>query len=275
MIQMTDDLRIGHPIIDMDHQRLFDIINDFNRHSTSLTNERMMHQTLKALHKYGEEHFLREQKIQIEFGYPYCNGHTAEHKKLSDQIANLATDFFIKKSKRLDRDAINYLNQFLEDWIVRHVKKHDMTMQHYLVKSVPSDCDDGMTVERFRCLDMVALVIDESTKSREFIAKTLIRMGIVIVLEADSIVDGMKKSVSDPVPDFLVVSSGLEYQKFMTALRSAKKEYIAEMPAILALDPIDVGSAGLAEACGMQGSFTKVQNPKDISMAIRGSVTYQ
>jgi hemerythrin-like metal-binding protein len=67
MLQMIDDLRIGHPIIDMDHQRLFDIINDFNRHSTSLSNERMMHQTLKALHKYGEEHFLREQKIQLEF----------------------------------------------------------------------------------------------------------------------------------------------------------------------------------------------------------------
>jgi hypothetical protein len=132
-----------------------------------------------------------------------------------------------------------------------------------------------MAVERFRCLDMVALVIDESAKSREFITRTLIRMGIVVVLEADSIVDGMKKTVSDPVPDFLVVSSGLEYQKFMTALRSAQKEYIAEMPAILALDPNDVVSVGLAEASSMQGSFTKVQNPKDISMAIRGSVTCQ
>jgi hypothetical protein len=100
-------------------------------------------------------------------------------------------------------------------------------------------------------------------------------MGIVVVLEADSIVDGMKKTVSDPVPDFLVVSSGLEYQKFMTALRSAQKEYIAEMPAILALEPNDVVSVGLAEASSMQGSFTKVQNPKDISMAIKGSVTCQ
>ncbi|WP_161539619.1 bacteriohemerythrin [Paramagnetospirillum kuznetsovii] len=275
MLKMTDDLRIGHPIIDMDHQRLLDIINDFNRLSVSLTNKRMMHQTLKALHKYGEEHFLREQKIQIEFGYPYCNGHAAEHKKLTDQIAALATDFFINKSKQLDLNAIIYLNQFLEDWIVRHVKKHDMTMQHYLVKSVPSDHDGIMAVERFRCLDMVALVIDESAKSREFIAKTLIRMGIVIVLEADSIVDGMKKAVSEPVPDFLVVSSGLEYQKFMTALRTVKKDYIAEMPTILALDPIDAGSVGLAEASSMQGSFTKVQNPRDISMAIRSSVTYQ
>ncbi|GEM_PF-2322254 len=266
---MTEDLRIGHPIIDTDHQRLFDIINNFNTLSVSLSNETRMHETLKALYRYGEEHFQREQKIQIDCGYPYCSTHAAEHKKLSDEIAGIATDFFIKKSKPLDRDAIKFLNQFLEDWIIRHVKKVDMTMEHYVVTTMSSGGDGGSAVERFASLDMVALVVDAGAASRDMLCRTLIRMGVTIVLEADGIVDGMKKCMGDPAPDFLVIGSGLEFQKFIGTLRSTQAAYVAALPAILAIDPADRVAEDVAAACGMQGAFLKTQTAQEISQAIR------
>lgn len=72
MLRFTEDMRIGHLVIDADHQRLIEIINQFAEASTVHTLfegaapsdcATVMHQTLKSLIAYTKEHFAKEEKF--------------------------------------------------------------------------------------------------------------------------------------------------------------------------------------------------------------------
>lgn len=52
MIVWTEDLRIGHPVIDDDHKHLVEIINQFIKRSKITDKADVMHETLKALLAY-------------------------------------------------------------------------------------------------------------------------------------------------------------------------------------------------------------------------------
>lgn len=132
MIHWTEDLRIGHPIIDADHKRLIEIINEFLEHSKSLDNAQLMSETLKALLKYGQEHFAREQKIQQDCRYPYHAMHVREHNMLLVQIRAMGNEYFIDKGKPLDSDAIMELNRFMQHWLINHIKKFDTNMRDWV-----------------------------------------------------------------------------------------------------------------------------------------------
>jgi hemerythrin len=132
MLTLTDDLRIGHPVIDADHQKLIDIINEFIEHSKDANNEKIMHETLRGLFSYGRDHFAREEKIQKECMYPYHEMHAHEHNALLEQVQDIARTYFIAKSRPLNSRSISELNELLKIWLIGHVKKFDTNMREWV-----------------------------------------------------------------------------------------------------------------------------------------------
>ena len=132
MITLTEDLRIGHPNIDQDHQRLVGIINEFLEQANAGDNSRIMHETLKSLLVYSREHFQREEKIQRECMYPYAPMHMEEHKRLISQVEDMARTYFIVKATPIDGTAIKEMNDLLKVWLVDHIKKFDTNMRDWV-----------------------------------------------------------------------------------------------------------------------------------------------
>jgi len=132
MLTLTDELRIGHPVIDNDHQRLIDIINDFTERENGHNEPALLHGTLKSLIEYAREHFEREQRIQAEAMYPYTEMHKAEHKVLLLQVTEMAKTYFVAKTKPLDQAAMAELRNLLRHWLIDHVRKFDTNMREWV-----------------------------------------------------------------------------------------------------------------------------------------------
>jgi len=71
MISWTEELRIGHPVIDDDHHKLIEIVNEFFARQGGDDEKRILNDTLRSLLDYAHAHFKREEKIQKEAMYPY------------------------------------------------------------------------------------------------------------------------------------------------------------------------------------------------------------
>ena len=135
MITWNEELRIGHPVIDADHQRLIEIINLFNARSENWEDDKILHETLKSLLAYGRDHFAREQKIQKECSYPECETHAAEHGILIGQVKEMAKEYFVEKLKPIDKTSIENMRDFLQHWLIDHILRYDTTMRGWVDSS--------------------------------------------------------------------------------------------------------------------------------------------
>lgn len=138
MIVWSEDLRIGHPVIDQDHQKLIEIINEFFARQGKDDEKKVLNDTFRGLLDYARAHFEREQKIQHEAMYPYLAMHAAEHKKLLNQVKEMASAYFVKKTKPLDEAALADVRQLLRHWLIDHIKKFDTNMREWVQPATPN-----------------------------------------------------------------------------------------------------------------------------------------
>lgn len=137
MIVWSEDLRIGHPIIDGDHQKLISIINEFFARQGKEDERQILNDTLRSLFDYAHQHFERERKIQQEAMYPYIEMHAIEHKYFLNQVKELASVYFIKKVKSLDSKALEDVRRLLGHWLIDHIKKFDINMREWVQLATP------------------------------------------------------------------------------------------------------------------------------------------
>lgn len=132
MIKWSEELRIGHPVIDGDHQRLIEIINEFLGNEGKGDDAQVLNATLKSLIAYTQEHFEREIKIQKESGYPQVKMHEAEHKLLVTQIRVLAQELFVSKKRPINKAALDDVRLLLRHWLIDHIKNFDTHMRGWV-----------------------------------------------------------------------------------------------------------------------------------------------
>jgi hemerythrin len=204
MLELTEDLRIGHPVIDADHQRLIEIINEFLEHSKTVDNAKVLHETLKSLLAYGRDHFAREERIQRDCLYPFQSGHIHEHASLLDQVRDIARTYFVAKTRPLTADSVVEVNELLKAWLIGHVKKFDTGMRDW----VAPPKDPPAFPERLAARDLAVLVIDSDPASRARLVELLTGLGVAKVMQAEDGLSGLGLVFGDPVPD--VVFCNLE-----------------------------------------------------------------
>lgn len=132
MIKWSEELRIGHPVIDNDHQKLILIINEFLGNEGKVDDTQVLNRTLKSLIEYANAHFAKEIQIQRESGYPQVAMHEAEHKVLLTQIKAMAKDLFIDKNRQIDRNALDDMRRILRHWLIDHIKNFDTHMREWV-----------------------------------------------------------------------------------------------------------------------------------------------
>jgi hemerythrin len=263
MLELTDELRIGHAVIDADHQRLIEIINEFLEHSKKEGNSQVLHETLKSLLAYGRDHFVREERIQRQCLYPLQSGHFHEHKALLDQVREIAKTYFIAKTKPLNEASVVEVNELLKAWLIGHVKKFDTGMRDWVGSATDSDAPQN----KLSSHDLAALIVDPNHQSRGQLADLLTGMGVAKVLQADSGIKGVAMAFGDPAPDFIFCDldmDPLDGCALAGALRCSGKAYIKRIPLLLLSDIDDGEIVQNALAAGATGLYPKTFNPRNL-----------
>lgn len=133
-IQWRDALSVGHPQIDQDHKHLIGLINDFETAISGEIEHRKVARILLGLFNYTQEHFAREERLQLEIRYPFHDGHRHAHRDLVRSLGDIL-DTYSKEPDIAQRDAIvRRMVVFLRQWLVDHIIENDLRMKPYIAK---------------------------------------------------------------------------------------------------------------------------------------------
>ena len=118
-IEWTADLNTGIEVIDNQHKRIVDYINQLGN-AIQQQDRRAVEKVLVELVDYTVSHFAFEISLQEEAGYAFVNPHKAVH------------DMFVKRVEKYQErhstgeDIANELHGMLSTWLVHHIKRDDM-----------------------------------------------------------------------------------------------------------------------------------------------------
>ncbi len=121
-IDWTDDLAIGIPEIDLQHQELFRRFNNLLAAFGSGTEREEVIPLLDFLSEYVVRHFAEEEQLQEEYGYPGLEGHRLLHETF---VANLNALRAQVAVEGVSLSLVLRTNSALIDWLINHIGFED------------------------------------------------------------------------------------------------------------------------------------------------------
>ena len=128
-VEWNKSFEVGHPLIDSEHQELFNTVNEF---MTAAYDKSNMSATRKALHRarsYAEYHFEHEEQIMKREKYDRLSGHRALHATFISAITVYSEKFLYGHI-----DPADFLF-YLRNWIENHILIYDMEFGVFLKNS--------------------------------------------------------------------------------------------------------------------------------------------
>jgi hemerythrin len=120
--------KIGIPLIDADHQSLFDEVFRLKDIIDSGKPVKEMGDSINFLYHYVGAHFAREEQLMKEKHYPKFAEHKAIHHHLK-KVVYAVRKIFQEDPGRIDKEK---LKQFLEAWLKEHILKIDTLLEPYI-----------------------------------------------------------------------------------------------------------------------------------------------
>ncbi len=112
----TEEMSVGLPHMDKDHQDLLDIINKLSAELHTGGAGRIIGDTLLELLHYTETHFRREERMLEEHGFPGLGAHRAEHQRMTKRLAEFER-MYSEEDVALSQDVL----RFLQNWFKHHI----------------------------------------------------------------------------------------------------------------------------------------------------------
>lgn len=110
---------IGVPRIDFEHRIFADLINELGSKIRGGKDHLSITRTLRELMKYADFHFLSEENIMEDCGYPGLKEHQQLHRDLQRQLNERAVALASGDDTPAD------LLAFLIDWFLDHTGRED------------------------------------------------------------------------------------------------------------------------------------------------------
>ncbi len=120
LLSWDNSYSVGITKIDMQHKKLFDLINDLFDAMKIGESKNVIKKVIKELADYTVYHFGFEEKYFDDFGYPQTTTHKLEHKNFVDTIVKFQTKF-IQGKALLSMEVMS----FLKKWLQEHIKGTD------------------------------------------------------------------------------------------------------------------------------------------------------
>ncbi|HYC41563.1 MAG TPA: bacteriohemerythrin [Noviherbaspirillum sp.] len=126
----SQDLAIGHELIDADHQDIFDAAQRLHAEITSEEPEySIVGEVLVELIDHTGGHFAREEALMREIGFPAYEAHKREHTLLMQKVNDLHRQYMDSRSSR---NLPIEVAKFIQYGLVRHIMRSDMELASFM-----------------------------------------------------------------------------------------------------------------------------------------------
>ncbi len=138
-IAWTNDLNTGIDVIDNQHKRIVDYINQLESAITQ-ANRVAVGKVLNELVDYTLSHFAFEESLQEEAGYKFSKPHKAIHEVFAKRVARY------QERHNAGEDIAEQLHEMLSTWLVHHIKRDDIAYVSEVnasIKNIVKDKKEG------------------------------------------------------------------------------------------------------------------------------------
>lgn len=129
LIEWKDEYSVKVDIVDIQHKRLFEILNQFYEDIIAIRGQDSIKKVVNDLSEYAVIHFKTEEDIMKKIDYPEYKMHKKEHETFVNKVIELQT----KLQNGAFVLSIEVLN-FLKDWLINHILKVDKMYTEYFNK---------------------------------------------------------------------------------------------------------------------------------------------
>ena len=127
LFQWSEAYSVGHPDIDSQHKRLFQLAEQLHAAMTAGKGKQCLSTTLGNLIAYTKRHFADEEILMQANRYPFYQQHKAEHQQLTEKVVQFQRSF------EADQAAVSVeLMQFLSNWLTHHIGSSDRKVGEHL-----------------------------------------------------------------------------------------------------------------------------------------------
>ncbi len=117
-MEWTRELEFGIPVIDEQHKRIIQFINELDDACRTHNDAETKH-VMEGLLDYTITHFEFEESLQEKAGYPYLKAHRRIHEIFMKKVASIR-----ERSTRGENVAPELL-ALLKGWLASHIKSED------------------------------------------------------------------------------------------------------------------------------------------------------
>lgn len=138
-IVWTEEMETGHPVIDRQHKKLVDAINElFGVLLSDDVDFGKVTEILQFLADYTDFHFSSEEKLMKRVGYPGFDTHKEQHIWFIAEVNNLILDFLRIQSGAAEAisldELLDRMEKILVDWLKGHIMGTDKKLGAYLLE---------------------------------------------------------------------------------------------------------------------------------------------
>lgn len=119
-IEWTTDLSVGVVIVDEQHKKLFQLIDDFYANIQTQSPAERVNHLIEALKEYSVFHFTEEEGLMRKAGYVDYEVHKQQHDAFIAKVDDFAVRF---KSGKLILTV--EITNFIKDWLIKHISVMD------------------------------------------------------------------------------------------------------------------------------------------------------
>jgi hemerythrin len=115
----TKEWETGIAVIDKQHLRIVELINDLHYVKGIGSNRAMIEQVLHDLIDYTLNHFSFEEELQAQAGYPFAKAHKRVHEMFVKKVVAY------QERVAAGDDVVLEVAGMLEKWLVNHINGDD------------------------------------------------------------------------------------------------------------------------------------------------------
>ncbi len=122
-MEWSDDYKIGIPVIDSQHKRLFQLIFELNKALKAGLRRSDLEQLLSGLDQYITRHFQLEEKYMMESNYPKLNIQQKAHAYFTHRFRELSEEV---SQGGMTPTIVQAIKGELAEWFKEHVAGLDV-----------------------------------------------------------------------------------------------------------------------------------------------------
>ncbi len=124
-----DSLALGIEVIDDQHRRIVDYINELHRAHRNGLREKV-DEVLQGLVDYTISHFSFEENLMAKGGYPLSEAHRQVHEAFTKRIEDY------RRQHQQGKDVTRQLMSELQIWLSAHIRTDDRDYRPYAEKAL-------------------------------------------------------------------------------------------------------------------------------------------